>query len=251
MKVHLLILLFLISIFPHCKIPKVNPANTIDPDIILINIEEGDREFISKLLLKIDSLNPIAIGMDAMFVIEKDPIQDSHLKSALHKLRNDFLVYYISDDKEPKHSIQGFRSEVTGEGFIDFYEYIGLVSEMTPVAKIKDELHESFALKMVKAWKPELKFDFSPNESITINYTRPLESFFAIQGSDILQIPIQDFELPNKIILIGYLGPKQQNMFRTPFRLIKEEELKQNVPDTYGLVILANQIRTLLEYGKK
>ena len=34
-------------------------SDTIDPDIVLINLEEGDRSFIGKLLLKIDSCNPI------------------------------------------------------------------------------------------------------------------------------------------------------------------------------------------------
>ena len=61
--------IFTFSIFANCTspVPSVNLASTQDPDIVLVNIENGDREFIGKVLLKIDSLNPLLTGIDVYF----------------------------------------------------------------------------------------------------------------------------------------------------------------------------------------
>src|SRR6187399_674710 len=89
-KLFVLILVFLL--FAHCKnpLPKVN----------LVNTEEGDRDFIGKVLLKIDSLDPVVIGIDAFFQAQKSRSEDSVLVAALRKIDNDILPYDMNSQNE-------------------------------------------------------------------------------------------------------------------------------------------------------
>ena len=83
-------LIFTFLIFAHCKnpVPTVNLVGSQDPDIVLVNIENGDREFIGKVLLKIDSLNPTLIGVDVFFQGKKTKGEDSILIHALEIINN-------------------------------------------------------------------------------------------------------------------------------------------------------------------
>ena len=121
---------------------------------------------------------------------------------------------------------------------------------MTPIKKIDEKIHESFALKIAKLWKPNLEISYSENKSLFIEYSRTLNSFLIINGADLIKLPITEFDLDNlkeKIFLVGYVGPNDEDMYRTPLRFLAKDTMAQNQPDTYGLVIIANQIRTLLD----
>jgi CHASE2 domain-containing sensor protein len=77
-----------------------------------------------------------------------------------------------------------------------------------------------------------------------------LNSLLTINGTDLIELPITEFDLEslkNKIFLVGYVGPDDEDMYKTPLRFLNKDSKAQNQPDTYGLVIIANQIRTLLD----
>ena len=243
--------IFTFSIFANCKspVPSVNLASTQDPDIVLVNIENGDREFIGKVLLKIDSLNPLLTGIDVYFQGKKTQREDSILSQALKKINNDILSYSLDDKNRFENSDSVFTQFVTDKGFQKYDRTLGLISNMTPLQKIETRTHESFAYKVVKYWKPELKTDIRINQQIPINYQRPLDKFFQLDGSFLLETNIDNFDLKNKIFLLGYIGPGKEDKYFTPLRFVGKE-LEHDEPDTYGLVIIANQIRTILEYKK-
>ncbi len=46
---------------------------------------------------------------------------------------------------------------------------------------------------------------------------------------------------------MGYLGPSNEDKHFTPLRSLGRYDADE--PDTYGLVIIANEIRTILEYN--
>lgn len=221
-----------------------------DRDIVLINIENGDRAFIAKILSKIDSIKPKVVGINVNFKSAKDAKEDSLLFNALNILKGDILTYGTGGSGIEEHSIPLFTSAVDGEGFLKFEETTGLVSRITPVKQIDGKTHESFALKIAKLWKPTLDNSYSHNKSLPIEYSRTLNSFLTINGTDLIELPITDFDLEslkNKIFLVGYVGPDDEDMYRTPLRFLNKDSKVQNQPDTYGLVIIANQIRTLLD----
>lgn len=219
----------------------------IDPEIVLINIEDGDRAFIGKVLLKLDSLHPAVIGVDVTFKGRRK--QDSVLIAAFKKIKNDILIYNVSQNGTLTASDSAFTNLVAGQGNLYFEQKLGLVTTTIPLQKINDTTHESFALKIIKYWKPDFTSQIKVNEKVDINYTRNLESYQVISGSLLLNLNSHDLDLANKVILVGYTGPGYEDKYFTPLR--KYGEHKSNEPDTYGMVIIANQIRTILEYNNQ
>ena len=240
--------ILLLLLFAQCQTPHVR-SEGVDPDIILVNIENGDRTFIAKILSKIDSLKAVVVGIDVLFESTKDTKQDSSLANALSKLKNELLCYNIEDNGVQMHSIPLFTEAVEEEGLVNFERTKGLINNMRPLIKDNNKIHESFALKIAKRWDPDLKTAFGVNESIPIEYSRTIEKYIRINGSDLIELPIREFDIPNKIILVGYIGPKDEDMYRTPLRFLENRKLENNQPDTYGLVIIANQIRTILNHN--
>ena len=145
----------------------------------------------------------------------KDRKQDSLLAQALRDLDNDLLIYNIDDNKTSIHSLPLFVNAVEGEGLVKFERSVGLISNMRPLSKIDGKIHESIALKI----------SFAVKESLPIEYSRTLDKYIHINGSDIIDLPISEFPFSNKIILVGYIGPTDENKFRTPLRFIEKKNL--------------------------
>jgi CHASE2 domain-containing sensor protein len=224
----------------------VKLTDQIDPDIVLVNIGEGDRAFIGNLLRKIDSCKPNLIAIDAWFVKEKEPIQDSVLMNALKVIKNDVLAYTIDSNGVIIKSHSKFRSLALDEGLAVLKGVDGITNSFTPILASDSQTYEHFALQIIKHWNPSFKLDLKKNESIPIKFNRTLEQFAHFNES---QLESSCNELKNKIVLLGYIGPNNEDKHFTPIRYVKKYDIQE--PDTYGLVIIANEIRTLLEYEKK
>ena len=241
-----LVLSIIFMLLVRCNVPKVKLTNLVDPDIVLVNFEELDRASIANLLLRIDSSAPALIAIDAYFSNEKEFDKDSALINALRTVENDILIYSIIDN-EKKYSHFKFRKYITDEGLNVFEVVNGLTTNMTPVSKIDNEEHELFPLKIVRHWKPSYAHKFKTNESIPIAYSRTINQFYHFNASDMNSV--EPGILKGKIVLIGYLGPGKEDKYFTPLRLVKD--YPENEPDTYGPVIVANAIRTILNYDTK
>lgn len=226
----------------------VKLTDKIDPEIVLINIGEEDRASIGNMIMSIDSCKPTLIAIDAFFVNEKDRVQDSILINALKTVQNEIIGYGLDSEGKPLKSQSKFGALVSEEGLFVTEEVKGLSSSITPIRTIDNKVHELFSLKVVKHWKPNFKHSLKLNESIPIRFTRVLEQFKHFEGSELKTSKVCEY-LKNKVVLIGYIGPSNEDKHFTPIRLVRE--YKANQPDTYGLVIIANEIRTILEYEKK
>jgi hypothetical protein len=192
------------------------------------------------------SLKPVVVGIDVIFESVKNTKQDSALANALRKLKNELLAYKKNDNGGQTHSIPLFTNVAEDEGLLEFETTSGLISNMRPLTKVNDKIHESFALRIAKRWNPDFKVSFRVNESLPIEYSSTVENYLQINGSELIDLPVSEFDLINKIFLVGYIGPTDEDKYRTPLRFIMKEKIGQNQPDTYGLVIVANQIRTIL-----
>ncbi|HSU29093.1 MAG TPA: CHASE2 domain-containing protein, partial [Chitinophagaceae bacterium] len=228
-------------------IHSVKLITTVDPDIVLVNIGDTDRAGIGKLLLAIDSSQPVLIAVDVLFFGSKGPVQDSVFSNALETTRNDILAYNLDSLGKPVEVQDQFRAFITDQGLMKFERVHYLVSRTKPVRVIDDDIYEDLALKIVKLWKPGFSHRIKKNMSIPIEFRRLLQSFMVFDGIDINDVD-PEF-LKNKIVLVGYIGPSDGDKFYTPIRLLKY--YPPDVPDTYGLVILANEIRTILGYEVK
>ena len=121
----------------------------IDPDIVLINIEEGDRAFIGKLLKIVDSCKPILIGIDVFFEIEKDPIQDSILMQAFKEIDNDILVCKLDSAGKPIMPIVKFSSFASDVGLATAQALEGITSFITPLGVIDSNINKYFSFALI------------------------------------------------------------------------------------------------------
>ena len=228
-----------------CNIPKVKLTNQIDPDIVLVNIGDVDRTAIADMLLWIDSCKPALIAVDVWFIKEKDSLQDSKLIDALKTIKKDILSYALDSLGNPVKSHKKFSSLAFDDGLAVLKETNGLSDRFIPVRKIKNHIHEHFALKIVRHWKPDFDYKFKVNKSISVNFTRTVNQYKYVHGEDINKDLVADI-FKDKIVMLGYLGPSDEDKHFTPLRFVKNYPDK--APDTYGVVILANAVRTILDY---
>jgi hypothetical protein len=122
----------------------------------------------------------------------------------------------------------------------------GISSHITPVRIIDGEVHESFPLKILKAWKPGFTNGFDKNEAIPINFTRTLDQFVHFDASNV-DVEHNLNDLKDKVVILGYLGPSNEDKHFTPIRQVVR--YPEGQPDTYGAVLVANEIRTILEHN--
>jgi CHASE2 domain-containing sensor protein len=242
---HRLLLLFII--FSACVSKSEKKNDRIDPDIVIINIEEGDRSFIGRTLLTIDSCKPKLIGIDAWFIQEKDSVQDIALINALKNVKNVILGYSLDTLGHPLRSHFKFRTLVDDEGLAVLQIQDGLSSHFTPITLIDNKENEHIALKIVRKWQPDFTVDIDKGKTIPINFSRTLDQFIHLNASE-LKAKKNFNDINNKIVLLGYIGPSNEDKHFTPFT--KKLNTKNNEPDTYGVVIIANEIRTILDYKK-
>lgn len=213
-----------------------------DTDITLVNIGEADRKVIADYITTIQSHKPAVLGIDVLFFEEKDWYGDSTLEEALSISMNDILAASIDKELNVKKPYPGF-SERSETGIVEFKEVGAFTSHITPVWKVKDSIYEDFSLKILKKWKPGFEIDIKPNRSIPVKFSRQQNQFRIIHGEILNEI--DPVIITNKIVLLGYIGPSEEDMHFTPIELIDE-----NSPGTYGVIIVANAIRTLIEYEK-
>ena len=226
----------------------VELTNTIDEDIVLVNLGEANREQIAMVLSKIDSCGPKVIGVDVFFFQEKGNFQDSILSQAFEVLRNDIIAYSFDSAGTIITSIPKIRNNASDEGYTDLDDQKGLSSNFVPIIENGNNIYESFALRIVRAWKPEFKHTLQKNKSIPIRFRRTLSQFNFFYSGDFDELDVCSY-LKNKIVLVGYLGPSSEDKHFTPIRF--KVKYKEGEPDTYGLVIIANEIRTILDFEKK
>ena len=245
-KVIIIFLVFLVQ----CKqkkvqIEEVALGSNMDNEIVFFNIGDVDRTEIAELLLQIEKCKPLVIGVDALFLKRGEPKKDSVLKYAFSTIKNDVLAFRFDSNGKVENSLKEFRDNATGEGFINLEIENGLSNHFTPIKDENGTIYESFALKIIKLWKPSFKLSVLPNKSIPIRFKRSLEDFHYFEKANLEESSVRDF-LFKKIVIVGYLGPSSQDKHFTPLR--SKLKTQSTEPDTYGVVIIANAIRTLFEY---
>jgi len=244
------VIIFILVFFIQCRQKKVQVqevalGSNTDNEIVIVNIGDGDRSEIADLLLKIEKCKPLVIGIDALFLKEGESSKDSVLEDAFSIMSNDILAYRFDSTGKIERSVEEFRSKTSGEGFISIEQENGVLNHFIPVKEEKGIVYESFALKVIKLWKPAFKLSISSNKSIPIRFKRSQEDFHYFEKPNLEESAVREF-LGKKIVLVGYLGPSSEDKHYTPLR--SKIKFQGTGPDTYGIVINANAIRTLLEY---
>ena len=231
--------------------PQVKLKQGIDPDIVLVNIGHDDRGSIARIIRAVDSCQPAVIVVNAVFKGRKSAGEDSLLAQALRAVPNDILIYDIEEDGDTLMPYSVFSREASVTALTDF-EFDGrLVSRFTPLRKKNGIETELLPLAVVKKWKPGIRLSLRPNQKIDVVYQYTAGQFNTLTGELFTEPGVEKNLLKGKVVILGFLGPGKEDMKRTPLRLVMNPEPPDDVPDTYGTIILANQVRTLLDYEKK
>ncbi|MEO6611848.1 MAG: CHASE2 domain-containing protein [Chitinophagaceae bacterium] len=231
----------------NCETFSVNLTSDISRTIILVGIGDTDRSQLASYLLAVDSCEPAVVGIDAVFFDMRTHFEDSLLENAFRKVRNDIIPFKFNRIDSPVLSLERFRNNVLDQGYVNTDIKDGVISHFTPLKELGGKVYESFALKIVKKYDPSFNGNISVNESIPIKFTRTDKQFLLIDAREFWNV--EKDSLKGKIVLLGFLGPGMGDKKFTPIRYA--QKYLDTVPDTYGVVIIANEITTLLEERRK
>ncbi len=219
-----------------------NENTPMDTNIVIINIGQADRLSIASMIGTAAAQQPKAIGVDAVFYGEKDPVGDDSLATLF--LNTDQLVgAYNYGDKNKGYFYNGTKNK----GFSNFVgEEGGVVRHFTPF--LKEEKLESFAASIVKIADPKSYAVLQDRDKTTeiVNYTRKANKYLVIDGMELIANKAIASTLTNKIVLIGYVGSSSYDVEDKHFTPLNTKFTGKALPDLNGVFIHANIISMIL-----
>lgn len=227
---------------------EVELNDKIDNNILIFNMDRLDRIELSDVIKKIVKGNPSLILINAYFPsTSKDIDSISSLWKILSEHKNIFLAYYVDTSGKIIKSFDDNKIFSERIGLINFESPRNYVTHFSPIKIIEKDTCVSLALMAARTIQPHANFDFKVNESIPITFWKRLVNYANYEVSDFRKYSriLEEFE--GKIVIIGYIGPENEDKYYTPIGDF--DHASGTDPDTYGSVILANEIRTLLNYG--
>ncbi len=207
--------------------------------VILVNIGTKDRLTLARLIDDIAKCKPKIIAIDAIFE-EKDSIDhgDSVLINSIAKAGNVILSSVIKGyDIISSDSL--FLKASKAQGVIIYgLDEEDLVSKFKTFVSTKDQIHMSYPVSIVSY------YDLERMENI-MNQTKGNQYYEigfdnSITVGDTLAhdlIPQKCSQMQDKIVLLGYLGPLDEDSYLT-----RADKNKR----TYSTIITANIIMNIL-----
>ena len=231
---------------------KSNKANALENKIVVVNISNGDRSKIAKLITKLSTFKAKAIGLDVLFLSAKDPASDAELAQSIKNTPNIILSDRF-EETPSLHYQQGFFSRYAPQsGYVNFVgENRGVIRHFSPFEEFNGSAYSSFAAAIVKLADKErfAQLEKRKNEVELINYKRKEEQFIIINDSDIVNNRVDSMLsmlLTNKVGLVGYVNTDPFNIEDKHFTPLNEKFVGKSIPDMNGVIIHANILSMLL-----
>jgi len=231
---------------------------TLDTNIILVNIGHLDRAHIAEQKRIIRKHEPKVIGFDGFFSSRRDSAVDMALKDQFSRSNIVMAVYLTGknelDGKFDKleRSDPWFRSGT--EGFVNLggsSPTTSTVRKFSPFESFEGKSLEAMSVVIAKRFKPEavqyLKDRNSPRE--VINYIGNKDAFISFDATEVFDSLADLTVVKNKIVLMGYMGESFQSpadledIYFTP---MNPKLSGRSIPDMYGVVIHANAVNMIL-----
>src|SRR5690349_19512968 len=105
-KVSIIIISFLLSCNSRKAYNEVVQTKEVDKDIVLINIENGNRAQIAQLIEEIQQCDPLMIGIDVIFSKNKTNYEDSLLEEAIAKIEKGVIAFRLSANGQIENPIE-------------------------------------------------------------------------------------------------------------------------------------------------
>lgn len=239
---------------------QLRPQQTIDTNIVLVNIAHLSRAEIGKQIEVLNKHEPKAIGIDAFFRKKKEFADDIPLIMAMSQTKNLVLVSDLEELNEKtlhwdsisnSHSqfnqfaINGFADVVTSS------ESFRTIRKVAPVHYYKDSLVLSFPTVLAQILDSAAVENYlaRKNETELINWRGNYTKFFSLDAHEVLDEQFDLSFIKGKIVLLGFLGehalgePSLEDTFYTP---MNPESAGRANPDMYGVTVHANTISMIL-----
>lgn len=215
-----------------------------DTNIVLVNIGDGDRKYIATVLNHLTILNPQVIGIDAFFATRKDSIGDEMLRQSLRDseiilgIKTEGTKLYGTDIFFTKNNKVGVAMLKLKDSYADNYQ----VQYPTNYGMINH-----ISVSLAKRMNPKKANVFLKRNghktNLPIQITKFKNQFTYYEYKD---LSFKSKEIEGKIILLGYLGPGNEDKFKT-YSSVFNSNIDTESADMYGCTIIANQIRMVLE----
>jgi CHASE2 domain-containing sensor protein len=223
-------------------------------EIVLINTDTVDREGIAHELDAINAFNPKLVAIDVQFSGDTDARKDTILLSALKHTKNLIMVSIIDDYGGGEHthyrrfasgSLPAFLA-VAKTGFANTIveeNEMRTLNRFSTHAYVAEHIEYHFAVRVAMAFDSLLAVRYVKNHPriVDVDYRNGARHFKVFGSADVLgkKIPRKDIE--GKIVMLGFLGPGNEDKFFTPLNTNADE------PDMHGLLYLAHIVAQILE----
>lgn len=240
--------------FASCNF-RTRDSKIVSDDVVIVNCGVRSRLGISKILDVISHLSPRVVAIDLNFREKRDNYQDSLLMLQLNECENLVMSSIIDNYWGEKDTTY---SELTGTlpefltnakvGFtnaiLDNDEFLTL-KRFSSYERVKGLTMYHFAVTTAMSFDSIKTIHYLKDKPriIEVDYEGDENSFKTFSDDDVLGKEIDKKDFEDKIVLIGYLGPHDEDKFFSP--LNKKEQ--PHKPDMYGVVYLANVIVQILE----
>jgi CHASE2 domain-containing sensor protein len=221
--------------------------NHVDTNIVLVNIEDLDREGITNLINKVDEGNPKVIGLDVFFSREIKTPHDSLLWKTLFRLRDKIVMAVTSTENQHAKQYWTVPTIKTGHaGLLTNENNTEVIRKFEPFLEGDSGSTISFSAALVKMFDPDAynHLTYRNNQQERIHYIGNGNAFQMIQAKEILNASSNHLNLFNqKIVIIGFSGNKIQcfnDMDDAFFTPVGFDFNVNRRPDMHGMIIHAN-----------
>jgi CHASE2 domain-containing sensor protein len=212
--------------------------------IVLVSIGNANRVQITESISMLSECSPKVIAINLIFPQRKSQREDSLLATSISSAKNVVLAQNIQNNNLiTSNSI--FTDKCLGQGVVEFVMQEGKAVEYSPFITHGDSLLWSFPVAIaiyfdLDAGEQILKNKISQERSI-INFYPDHKKILLLENLDFLDCA----EVKDNIVLIGYLGPTDEDVF------FIEGQTDGKLPQKmYGTEILANILIDLLSESR-
>jgi CHASE2 domain-containing sensor protein len=225
-----------------------------EEEIVLINAEILDRAGLAEQLNQINALDPKLVALDIFFSEDRDPRKDVLLQAALGKTKRLFMISIIDDydyGRRKGYTQFGLGSlpaflEGAQTGFANTIineDEMRTLSRFSTHEYVAGNFEYHFGVRLAMAYDSLHAMQFIERHSriVDVDFKNGERSFKTFSASDVLGKRISKQDIEGKIVMLGFLGPGNEDKFFTPLNNNPDE------PDMYGMVYLAHVVAQIME----
>lgn len=222
--------------------------------IVIIGVAEANRLSIAKGLEKLCLMQPKVVGVNLFFLEETTQSHDAALMTSIYNCESIVMASSLIDvapinggGLEIEHSLDVLVVDKI-EGFTNFIpesKDSGIPKYVSTFEIVENAKEHHFSIQVAIMFDSLKTSDFLVNHGkiLAIDYRQGKRQFTKITLDQLFSNDFDSKILKDKIVLVGYLGPSNEDEFMIPLKY----DAKSTKHAMYSTEILANLIEQILE----